>query len=452
MTKPLQTPDEVATERFNWIAPLICDDLDKGRRSDLMHEIAERSGKSERQLRRYVDAWFEGGYDGLKPKQGWGRPDSKRGENFEQVVDAAVGLRRESPSRSVADIIKILELEGAVEPGSIPRSTLQTHLAAKGYSASQMRMYTSKGAAARRFQKEHRNQLWQSDIKFGACVTAENGRKKQTYLIAWIDDSKRFIVDARFYLSQTEDEVEDSLRRAIQKYGVPEKIFTDQGGQYKSKHISKICAKLGIRLLRARPYHPEGKGKIEAYNKQAGKFLSEAALKRFDRLEEYNEYLRYWVDEYYQKHSCAPLGGISPATAYGTDTRPLRFVSAELLLDAFIRTGTRKVDKTGCVSFEGQLYEVGLAYIGREVEIRYDPSWAEELEVVHENSKPFMAKKLVIGANCGVKLELPEHMKTDPPQTSRMLDALKKEFEANRPASEIATMFKEFWERGHGNV
>ena len=263
MSKPLQTPDEVATERFNCIAPLLSEGLDKGRRYDLMHEISEREGISERTLRRYLSAWDEGGYDALKPKQGWERPDCRLGGNFEGIVAAAMDLRLESPSRSVADIIKILELEGAIKPGSVARSTLQRHLAAKGCAASQLRMYTSKGAAARRFQKEHRNQLWQSDIKFGACVTAENGRKKQTYLVAWIDDSKRFIVDAKFYLSQTSDEIEDSLRRAIQKYGVPEKIFTDQGGQYKSKHISKICAKLGIRLLRARPYNPEAKGYVK---------------------------------------------------------------------------------------------------------------------------------------------------------------------------------------------
>ena len=452
MAKPFQAPDDVATGRFNLIAPLLRDDLDKGRRYDLMREISESGGISERSLRRYVSAWRQGGFEALKPKQGWERPDSKLGEKFGTVVAAAIELRRESPARSVADIIKILELEEAIEPGSVARSTLQAHLAAKGYSTSQMRMYTAKGTASRRFQKEHRNQLWQSDIKYGAFVTAENGRKKQTYLVAWIDDATRFIVDAKFYLSQTEDDVEDSLRRAIQKYGVPEKIYTDNGGQYKSKHIRKICAKLGIRLLRARPYHPEGKGKIENYNKQVGKFLSEAALKKFDTLEEHNEYLRYWVDEYYQKHASKPLGGISPSAAYGTDTRPLKFVSAGLLRDTFLRADTRKVDKTGCVSFDGQIYEAGLAYIGMDVEIRYDPSWTEEIEIVHEDSKPFMAKKLAIGTNCGVKRELPEHMRQEPPTTSRMLDALKKEFEANRPAAEIATMFKDFWERGRKDV
>ena len=452
MTKPLMTPDDVATERFNLISPLVCDGLDKGRRYDLMHEIAERSDISERTLRRYMNAWQEGGFNALKPKQGWERPDSRLGADFENIVTAAIELRRESPSRSVADIIKILELEGAIAPGSVARSTLQRHLTAKGYAASQIRMYTSKGAAARRFRKEHRNQLWQSDIKYGPFVTAANGRKKQIYLVAWIDDSASFVVSARFYLAQTADEIEDSLRRAIQKYGVPEKIFTDQGGQYKSKHIKKICATLGIILLRARPYHAEAKGKVENFNKQVGKFLSEAALMRFTKLDEYNEYLRIWVDEYYHKHSCSPLGGLSPATVYGTDARPLKFVAADLLRDAFLRVGSRKVDKTGCISFEGSLYEVGLAFIGKRVKVRYDPSWTEELEVVHEQSKPIIAKKLVIGTNCGVIRELPEHMRGEPPESSRMLVALKKQHEASRPVSEIATRFKEFWEGTEDNV
>ena len=164
MTQPLKTAVETATVRFNLIAPLVDDGLDKGRRCDLMREIAKRSCLSTRTLGRYVSAWKEGGFEALKPKQGWERPDSKLGENFEQIVDAAIELRRESPSRSVADIIKILELEGAILPREVARSTLQRHLTARGYSSSQMRMYTNKGAAARRFQKEHRNELWMSDI------------------------------------------------------------------------------------------------------------------------------------------------------------------------------------------------------------------------------------------------------------------------------------------------
>jgi transposase InsO family protein len=451
VTQPLKTAVEAATERFNLIAPLVSDGLDKGRRYDLMREIAERSGISARTLRRYVNAWKGGGFEALKPKQGWERPDSKLGDSFEQIVRAAIELRRESPSRSVADIIKILELEGAISPGEVARSTLQRHLAAKGYASSQMRMYTSKGAAARRFQKEHRSQLWMSDIKYGPFVPGENGRKKQLYLVVWIDDATRYIVSARFYLDQTVDALEDSLHRAVQNFGVPDKVFVDNGSQYKSEWFSQACAKLGIRLLTARPYHPEAKGLVERFNRTVEKFISEAILAKPSDVSEYNELLRIWIDEYYHKNSHSALG-VSPATAFGTDTRPLKFVCAEQLRDAFLHTETRKVDKTGCVSFRGSLYEVGLAYIGRKIEIRFEPSWSEEIEVLDEHSKPFIAKKLVIGTNCGTTQEVPEHMRTTPPQTSRMLNGLKKEHQSKHQPTETANTFKGLWEEGTENV
>jgi hypothetical protein len=313
-------------------------------------------------------------------------------------------------------------------------------------------MYTNKGAAAKRFQKEHRNQLWMSDIKYGPFVSGENGRKKQIYLVVWIDDATRYIVSAKFYLDQTVNAIENSLRIAIQKFGVPEKIFTDNGKQFRSKWLSQACAKLGIRQLTSRPYHPAGKGKVEKFNSTVEKFISEAVIKKPSSLAEYNELLRIWLDEYYHKNSHSGLGGISPATAFGTDTRPLKYVCAEQLRDAFLHTEIRKVDKTGCVSFSGQLYEVGIAYIGSKIEIRFDPSWTDEIEVISGQTEPFIAKKLVIGTNCGTTRELPEHMRTTPPQTSRMLDALKKERQSKHQPTEIATTFKEFWGGGAENV
>ena len=452
MSKPLKTQAEAATERFNLIVPLLSDDLDKGRRSDLMRQISEQAGVSERTLKRYINAWQEGGFERLKPKQGWERTDSNLGTDFERVVDAAIELRRESPARSVADIIKIMELEEAISPGSVARSTLQRHLAKRGYASSQMHMYTSKGAAAKRFKKEHRCQLWQTDIKFSSFIPDVDGQKKQTYLIVWIDNATKYIVNAKAYFDQTENSVEDSFRLAIQKYGIPEKIYSDCGGQYRSGRLTQICAKLGIRKLSTKPYSPASNGLAENFNKQIGKFISEVAFNKPATLAEYNEQLRIWIEEYYQKRPHSGLGDISPATAFGTDKRPLKFVSAEQLRDAFLHTENRKVDKTGCVSFNGCLYEVGLAYIGRKVDIRFDPSWTDEIEILHEQAEPFIAKKLVIGTNCGVTRELPEHMRTTPPDTSRMLDALKKQYQSNHRPSEIAASFKTYWEGDASNV
>lgn len=441
------TQDEVAKNRFTMIAPLVAEDLDKGLRLDLVREIARQREVSERTIRRYILAWKAGGFDALKPKRGHTRPDSKLPDNFSEIVDEAIILRRESPSRSVKDIIMILELEGSITPGSVTRSTLQRHLQARGYSASQMSMYSKKGAAARRFQKEHRCQLWQSDVKFGPFVPIKSGGKKQQiYLVVFIDDATRLIVAARFYENQTIYPLEDCFRRAVQAYGAPDSCYVDNGSQYRSKWFATTCAKIGTKLLKAKPFSPEGKGKVERFNEEIDKLLSELALAKPKCMDECNEFLKIWVAEYYHKNLHSGIDGISPAVKFAADKKPLKFISAETLKDAFLHTDTRKVDKIGCISFEGMHYEVGLAYIGRTVEIRFDPSWLNEIEVMREGAEPLTCKKLVISENCGAKRDLPEWMKEIPAESSRMLDGLARKHKTSKGDNEIATTFKDFWE------
>lgn len=61
-----------------------------------------------------------------------------------------------------------------------------------------MRMYASIGTAARRFQRRHRNDLWQSDIKFGPYLPmVPGGKKQQVYLVVFIDDATWFVVHAQ---------------------------------------------------------------------------------------------------------------------------------------------------------------------------------------------------------------------------------------------------------------
>jgi transposase InsO family protein len=417
-----------------------------------MREISERENVSARTLKRYVLSWERDGFEGLKPKQGCCRPDSKLPADFDGVLAAAIALRRESPSRSVKDIILILELEGAIELGSVKRSTLRRHLQAKGYSSSQMSMYSKKGAAARRFQKERRGQLWQSDVKFGPhAALAPGGKRAQTYLCVFIDDATRFIVAARFYPDQTVESLEDCFRRAVQSHGAPDACYVDNGPQYRSEWFARACAKIGTRLLKAKPYHPEGKGKIERFNRETNKLLSELALAKPETIDECNEFLNIWVAEYYHRNPHSGIDGVSPLAKFGADKKPLRFVSAETLKDAFLHTDTRKADKIGCVSFGGDLYEAGLAYVGRRVQIRFDPTWTDEIEVLREGADPLVCKKLAISENCGGKRGLPEWMSQTPPENSRMLDVLKAKHAERKDEGAIATSFAEFWEGG-GNV
>jgi len=99
---------------------------------------------------------------------------------------------------------------------------------------------------------------------FGPEVGAlSKGRQRKTYLIAFIDDMSRLIPHAEFYLHERLEGFLEAYRKALRMRGLPRKLYVDNGPSFRSNHLEHICASLGIVLLHARPYQPEGKGKIE---------------------------------------------------------------------------------------------------------------------------------------------------------------------------------------------
>lgn len=317
-------PEETAARRLQLITPLLDPALDHSKLVELKKEISRRERISYRTISRYLAAYHQEGFVGLKPKTTYHQEESKLPPDFPGLLEEAIILRRECPTRSVNDIIRILELEDRVAPGVLCRSTLQRHMQAKGYGTRQIRMYAKQGAASRRFQKQHRGDLYQGDIKYGPYLPiGRNGEPKQVYLSVFIDDATRYIVAARFYDNQKTDIIEDTLRQAVMRYGKPEAIYVDNGKQYRSEWLMKACSRLDIRLLHAKPYHPEGKGKVEAFNRRVDSFLSEIALQKPQTLEELNRLLDLWIEEHYHKSPHHSLSGISPEAAFRTDSRPM---------------------------------------------------------------------------------------------------------------------------------
>jgi len=429
--------EETAANRLQMIAPLLTPGLDDAKRIRLKNELAESLHISERTLRRWVKRYKEEGFEGLKPKQSSRESLSKIPE---ELIQEAILLRREVPERSVSDLISILEWEGRAEPGFLRKSTLQDQLQKRGYASRQMRTYAKDVTSARRFQKPWRNYLWQADIKYGLYI---NG--KPTYMVCFLDDCTRNVMHSEFYDTLDQTIVQDCFRKALTKYGAPECVYFDNGKQFRNHWMKRTCGKLGIRLLYARPYNPEGKGKQERFNQTADSFLREAALEKPKTLSDLNRLYETWLQECYSRKPHSALNGHTPSEAYQSDSHDIRFLSADLIADAFLTSEQRKVDKGGCISFEGKKYEVelGLSMIYKTVNVVYDPKDTSKLTIECEGFPPCEAKPLIVSSHSAHRPALPERFEKKETEGSRLLQAAAGQQELHDTARRTAISFSE---------
>jgi len=394
--------------RYELIAPLLNENIDKFERRRLRAQILESSGIPARTLRRYIQHYKEKGYKSLEDI-----PRSDKGSLrtvAEVAVDEAVKLRQELPSRSVKRIIEILEGEKIIKPGEVPRSSLNRHLIQRGYGAAQLRAEGKADKPASRFERKRRNDLFQSDLKYGPTLVV-GGKKKKTYLLSLIDDKTRMIIHAEFYATQRLPILEDCFRKALLKFGKPKEILVDNGKIFVSKWFRLACARLGIRHVPAKIYSPQTKGKCEKYHQRVDEFLREFSLEPVRTLSELNRKFAIYLDEGYthDPHKSLELEERDPKTgellskrertpyqAYTEDPGKVSYVSSLECRDAFLWEEQRVVDKSGCISFKGMKFDVGVALIRRRVDVRYDPFDISMVEIWHEGKFRRKAEKLCI--------------------------------------------------------
>lgn len=418
--------NENGVGKFEIIAPLIQTGLDLGEKRRRRTEIMERHGISERTLRRYIELYKKQGFNGLMPKP---RKTGFKAISAE-ILDAAIQIKRELPERSVRRIITILEKEGYVEPGTLSRSTLSHNLLKLGITTAELlRDRVTGKVAARRFARLGRNSLWQSDIKYGPYISDGRGGKKRTYLASFIDDATRLITHSEFYDNQRLPILEDCLRKAMIKFGKPDEIYVDNGTQYTSKWFRIACARLKIRYMNAKAYSPESKGKIERFNGRVDEFVQEISLERSGTLIALNKRYRVWLEEGYQHKPHSAIDGDTPMKRFQQDSKHMRIATVEECYDAFMHEETRKVDNTGCVSLAGVIYEAGVEFSGKKVDLRFDPFDLSRIEIWYQGRKVQNAGPIVISEYCGGASKTSNRIEIG---RSRLLDVYAKDNETRR--------------------
>jgi transposase InsO family protein len=152
-----------------------------------------------------------------------------------------------------------------------------------------------------RFQRSRPNDLWQADWK----LTCED-----QWMITFLDDHSRFIPGSRVYENATTGNCLQVLKQALDEFGKPNQILTDQGTQFhtwqedgKTK-FTKFLERKDIQHIVASKRRPTTIGKVERFH---GSYENEAW-----RYPSHKEYIHHY--NYERPHQA--LKYLTPADVY----------------------------------------------------------------------------------------------------------------------------------------
>ena len=349
-----------------------------------------------RTLEDYWYAWKRGGFAALQPK-------SRGDEGSFRKLSTEVGQWLLSQVSQYPEIPLMVLYERWTKAGQQLPSlrTIYRFLRSKGYDAASLRRGRLQTGPTKAFEAPFVNDLWMADFSPGPKLNLE-GRALTSQLCLILDDHSRLIAHGAYYPKADSYGFHQTLKQAVQRRGIPYKLYTDQGGPFTNKHTQIICANLGIRLLHAKPYSAWSKGKIERcfYTVQQG-FESTLDLpgNRAASLEELNAKLAHWIQTVYHLR---PHGstGVSPQQRFAQAAGTLRHIDAGLELESLFFTRIKRtVRKNGTVRIDASLYEVDLSLRALEVELRFDPYTMSRIEVYYRGKACGLARPVDLHLN-----------------------------------------------------
>ena len=112
-----------------------------------------------------------------------------------------------------------------------------------------------------RYEAHYVNQIWHADIHY----FQKPGMSSMMYLYCIMDDRSRFIVGYELLSSKTQIKCIPVLQRAIDTYGSPCMMWTDNGGENKGQIMLNFLKEKRIYPVFTEPHNPEQNGKIERF-------------------------------------------------------------------------------------------------------------------------------------------------------------------------------------------
>ncbi len=365
---------EIARIRFGLIAPMVQGTFPDKSMSAYCRRVSGVPVKlpdgrqvqyKAKTLTKWLSLYNRGGMDALVPKT---RCDKGGSRVITEEAELEIRrLRREYPRLNATQIhdrlVEEALLPAAVSVSSVQRYIKKNHL--RGDAAAQAK-------DRKAFEAAYFGGMWQADTCYLPYLK-ENGRSRRVYLLMILDDHSRMIVGGRLFYQDNAANFQTVLREAVAAYGIPQKLYVDNGAPYSNEQLSFVCGSVGTVLVHTPVRDGASKGKVERnFRTQKERWLYGIDVSRIQSLEEFNRMLR----EYIRRHNTTvhSVTGQTPLERYlNTNERIRRPKSREWLEECFHNRIIRRVNRDATVHFNSLVYDAPMQFIGQKVEVRFLP-------------------------------------------------------------------------------
>lgn len=385
-------PYEIATWRFEQIAPLIDPSLDDGLRKAALRERTARpvprpwepterkKGKrratarplAKSTLYRWLAAYRERGFVGLVPKA---RDDRGRARRLgtQAWVNYAIGLLYEQPDRSLLQLETYLRAE--FHDYVLGRTTLLRHLRLHPAFAGVERLRSGKKSKLRdRYEADHPHEGWQLDGKGPFTVRFADGTRARVHVLTILDDHSRAVLASVVAKHEDTEAAITVFEMAVAKWGLADRFQFDRGSAFDSLAFRKGLAALGVHRNFIKAKSPEWDGKIEAYHRCLGRwFVKELRAQEVVDLEHMQQLLEAMLALVYDRHRHR-VTGMTPERRLAGRRSERQVSQADLERAFWVETTATSCKKTGEVRLPNGSFRVpSVAFAGHRSRFRHHP-------------------------------------------------------------------------------
>ena len=341
-------------------------------------------------LRSWLKDYLRGGLDALLPKT---RIDKGTFRSLDDDTAEIIARHRvQHRALSVKLFYEILHQDGVLPAGArVCEATLRRFLKARGLA----KPIRGPGRARAKYEMPHPNDLWLADFMHGPRLKTPKGARK-AILCAILDDHSRVVVGGRFAFGEDTADLLHTLREAIATYGLPKRLYTDNGPAFTGHHLTEACGRIGCTLLHSEPFDSPSRGKVERFFRTVrARFLPRLTHEDLATLDSLNTCWEHWLREDYhlRRHGGINMKPLDRFLA-GAEQTLIQRLAPQELDQAFLARLIRCVRNDATVKVAGLFYEVPPEFIGARVEIRFPIGRPTEL-VLYRDDHPVRSLKPV---------------------------------------------------------